>query len=150
MSRYRRVNIDGQSLYKTETRTVAAATKPGIFATIDGNDQFVKATAVSGRMYVIGAAEHEGLGITQEIPEDHSAVGHYLEEGREFAVLMGSGTYTKDQPVTVGSDGLAIAIPQTTGTYDVIGYVQDDTVTIGAGNTDFVRIRARASTETVA
>lgn len=28
MARYRRVNIDGQSLYKTETRKVAAASLP--------------------------------------------------------------------------------------------------------------------------
>ncbi len=28
MPRYRRVNIDGQSLYKTETRTTAAALLP--------------------------------------------------------------------------------------------------------------------------
>ena len=32
MARYRRINIDGQSLYKTETRKVAAASLPGTFA----------------------------------------------------------------------------------------------------------------------
>ena len=48
MPRYRRVNIDGQSLYKTETRTTAAALLPGTAATINSSDEFAQATALSG------------------------------------------------------------------------------------------------------
>lgn len=149
MPRYRRVNIDGQSLYKTETRVTAAALYPGTFAVIDSDGEFAQAAAVTGRMYVVSAAEHQGLGIADQIPAGVSAVGHYLEEGREFAVRMGPGTYTKDQPITVNASGLAVAIPAAAGTYQVIGYSQDD-ATIGAGETDFIRIRARASSVTVA
>lgn len=145
MSRYRRVNIDGHSV--TETRLAAAAIYPGTFAIIDGSDKFAQATEVTGRMYVIGAAEHEGLGIEDQVPAGHSAVGNYLEEGREFAVRMAAGDYTKDQPVTVGAGGLAIALPSAPATYQVIGYIQDDVTTAG---TDFIRIRARASSVTVA
>lgn len=146
MSRYRRVNIDGQSLYKTETRLVAAAIYPGTFAVINNDDEFAQASGVTGRMYIIDNAHHEGLGITDQIPEGHSAVGNYLEEGREFAVRMAAGTYTKDQPVTVGATGLAEAIPASAGTYPVIGFIQDDVTTTGV---DFIRIRTRASSVVV-
>ncbi|EHF0044282.1 hypothetical protein IFY18_002681 [Salmonella enterica] len=37
MSRYRRVNIDGKSLYKTETRITAAELLPGTAVTINGD-----------------------------------------------------------------------------------------------------------------
>ncbi|EPJ7072457.1 hypothetical protein I9725_002636 [Citrobacter freundii] len=53
MPRYRRVNIDGQSLYKTETRTTAAALLPGTAATINSSDKFAQATALTGRLYII-------------------------------------------------------------------------------------------------
>ena len=146
MPRYRRVNIDGKSLYKTETRKTAAALYPGTFAVINGDDQFAQANAATGRVYIIDCAYHEGLGITDQIPAGHSAVGNYLEEGREFAVRMAAGTYTKDQPVTVSAAGLAVAIPSADGDYNVIGYIQDDVTTAAV---DFIRIRARASSVTV-
>ncbi|MEN1361328.1 hypothetical protein AAIH09_31885, partial [Pseudomonas aeruginosa] len=79
MSRYRRVNIDGKSLFKTETRKTAAALYPGTFAVIDGDDEFAQADEVVGRLYVLDSAYHEGLGITDQIPAGHSAVGNYLE-----------------------------------------------------------------------
>ena len=147
MARYRRVNIDGKSLFKTETRKTAAALYPGTFATINGSDLFAQAAAVVGRMYVLDAAHHEGLSITDQIPSGHSAIGNYLEEGREFAVRMAAGTYTKDQAVTVSASGLAIPVPSTAGTYKVIGYIQDDVTTTAV---DFIRIRIRADSVTVA
>jgi hypothetical protein len=42
MPRYRRVNIDGQSLYKTETRTTAAALLPGTAATINWRQSLLR------------------------------------------------------------------------------------------------------------
>lgn len=146
MARYRRVNIDGKSLYKTETRLAAAAIYPGTFAVIDEDDKFAQANAETGRVYIVDCAYHEGLGITDQIPAGHSAVGNYLEEGREFAVRMAAGTYTKDQPVTVSAAGLAVAVPTAEGTYPVIGFIQDDVTTTAI---DFIRIRARASSVTV-
>lgn len=147
MPRYRRVNIDGKSLYKTETRKTAAALYPGTFVTINGSNLFAQATAVVGRLYVLDVAHHEGLAITDQVPAGHSGIGNYLEEGREFAVRMAAGTYTKDQPVTVGAGGLATAIPAGAGTYQVIGYIQDSVTTTAV---DFIRIRVRASSVTVA
>ncbi len=53
MARYRRVNIDSKSLFKTEPRKLAAATYPGTFAVIDTSDEFAQSAAVTGRMYII-------------------------------------------------------------------------------------------------
>lgn len=151
MSRYRRVNIDGKSLYKTETRPVAAAMLPGVFATIPtATDLFTQVAAlpVSGRVYVMDPAYSQGLGIRDAIPLGDNGVGNYVEEGREFAVLMGPGTYTKDQPITILATGLAGAVPAGAGTYAIVGYSQDDAV-IASGETDFIRIRIRAGSVTV-
>lgn len=140
MPRYRRVNIDGKSLFKTETRLTAAALLPGTFAVINGDDEFAQATEVVGRMYVIDCAYHEGLTITEAVPAGHSAVGNYVEEGRELAILMPAGTYTKDQPITLGANGQGAAATEGA---DVLGYSQDD-ATIASGQTDFIRVRIRA------
>uniref|UniRef100_UPI0035C71F1B hypothetical protein n=1 Tax=Serratia quinivorans TaxID=137545 RepID=UPI0035C71F1B len=145
MPRYRRVNIDGKSLYKTETRKTAAALYPGTFAVINGSNLFAQAATPVGRMYVVDSAYHEGLGITDQVPSGHSAIGNYLEEGREFAVRVAAGTYTKDQPITVVA-GLAAAVPTAAGTYKVIGYSQDAVTTTAV---DFIRIRVRADSVTV-
>lgn len=146
MARYRRVNIDGKSLFKTETRKTADALYPGSFAVINVDDEFAQAAEVVGRLYVLDSAYHEGLGITDQIPEGHSAVGNYLEEGREFAVRMAAGAYVKDQAVTVSAAGLAVPVPAGAGTYKVIGYIQD---TVTTTEVDFIRIRVRADSVTV-
>lgn len=140
-SRYRRVNIDGKSLFRTQTRPMGAvALLPGTFAVIDAaTDTWVKAAAnAKGRVYVIGAAEHQGLGIRDAVPVGDSAVGNYVEEGREFAVLCPAGTFAVDTPVAINAGGLGV--PGTDA--NCIGYSQD-AVTIGAGDTDFVRVRMR-------
>lgn len=139
MSRYRRVNIDGKSI--TETRAAAAALLPGTFVTIDGNEKFAQATAVVGRMYVVNPAYHQGLGIRDAVPTGDSAVGEYVEEGRELAILCPAGTYKKDTPIKLGANGQgAIA---TDDTDSVIGYSQDEVTLTEA---DFIRVRMRVGT----
>ncbi len=146
-SRYRRVNIDGQSLYKTETRTTAAALLPGTAAIINGEDVFAQATALTGRLYIIDCAYHQGLGIRDVIPEGDSAVGNYVEEGRELALLCVPGAYKKDSPIKLGANGqFTLATDDTDA---VIGYSQDE-ATIAAGTTDFIRVRMRVGTVAVA
>lgn len=143
MSRYRRVNIDGKSLDKTETRRAAAALLPGTFAVINASDQFAQAAALVGRIYLIDSTHHQGLGIRDAVPSGDSAVGNYVEEGRELAVLCPAGAYKKDTPIKLGANGQgAIA---TGDTDKVIGYSQDDAV-IAAGQTDFIRVRFRVGT----
>lgn len=142
-SNYRRVNIDGQSLYKTETRVTAAALLPGTFAVIDATDKFAQATALKGRIYVVDVAYHQGLTIRDAVPVGDSAVGNYVEEGRELAILCPAGTYKKDDPIKLGANGFGAKA--TSDTDSVIGYSQDDAV-IAASGTDFIRVRMRVGT----
>ncbi len=143
MSRYRRVNMDGQSLYKTETRVAAANILPGTFAVIDGDNEFAQAAETVGRLYVIECAYHQGLGIRDAVPAGDSAVGNYVEEGRELAILCPAGTYAKDTPIKLGASGRGAIATDDTDT--VLGYSQDDAV-IASGQTDFIRIRLRVGT----
>ncbi|VEB97285.1 Uncharacterised protein [Cedecea lapagei] len=142
-SRYRRVNIDGQSLYKTETRIAAAALLPGTLATINASNQFAQATALKGRVYVIDVAYHQGLNIREAVPAGDSAIGNYVEEGRELAVLCAPGAYKKDSPIKLGTNGQFTLA--TADTDSVIGYSQDE-ATIAASSTDFIRVRFRVGT----
>lgn len=145
MSRYRRVNIDGQSLYKTETRRVAdAATTgilPGTFVVIDSNDRWAQSTGTTGRIYVMDVAYHEGLGIRDAVPAGHSGVGNYVEEGRELAILVPAGTYAKDSPIKLGTNGQGALASDDTDT--VLGYSQDAVTLTEA---DFIRVRFRVGT----
>ncbi|WP_223146179.1 hypothetical protein [Pusillimonas sp. ANT_WB101] len=135
-TRYRRINIDGKSLYKTETRLAAVDLRPGTFAIIDNDNKFaLAASGAVGRLYVIDVAYHEGLTITDVVPAGHSAIGNYVEEGREFAVYVAAGTYKKDDPIYVGANGQAAP----SGT-NIIGFSQDDVV---LGADDYIRIRCR-------
>lgn len=139
MSRYNRVNLDGKSI--TETRIAAADLLPGTFAVINSAEKFAQAGALSGRLYLINSASHVGLGIVEASPANDSAVGEYVEEGRELAVLCPAGTYSKDTPITLGAAGKgAIASADTDS---VIGYSQDSVVLTAD---DFIRVRFRVGT----
>lgn len=140
MSRYRRINIDGKSI--TETRLTAAALLPGTLAVIDAAGKFAQATAAAGRLYVISPGTHQGLEIRDAIPAGDSAVGEYMEEGRELAILCPAGAYKKDTPIKVGANGQGAAGVE--GTDSLIGYSQDE-ATIATGQTDFIRVRMRSA-----
>lgn len=153
MARFRRINIDGKSLFKTETRLLTAAAFPGTAVTIDkATDQFVTANGTTGpraRLYVLDEAAIIGLDTMTQVPAGCSAIGNYLEEGREFAVRMAAGTYTKDDPVVVNATGQFVALPGGAGSYNVVGFVQEDEpVTLAAP--DLIRIRAQSGPVTVA
>lgn len=137
MARFRRTNLDGKSI--TETRLTAAALLPGTFAYINEDGAFAQADAPMGRLYVINPGYHQGLGIEDAIPQGSSAVGDYVEEGREFAVRIASGTYLKDQPITVNASGNAEA-----GASNIVGYSQES---VTLSQTDFLRIRMRTVLE---
>lgn len=131
MARFRRVNIDGKSV--TETAVSEVAVKPGTPVKMVA-DKFVVATDAKGRIYVVNPAYHEGLGIKDEIPIDHSVVADYAEEGREFAILLTKGTYTKDNAITIDKGVFKLASPGE----QVFAFCQE-TVTLEAD--DFVRVR---------
>ncbi|MGR7479732.1 gp53 minor capsid family protein [Klebsiella aerogenes] len=147
MARYRRVNIDGQSLYKTETRTMAMEARPGTAVVIDSNDQFTPATELSGRLYILDCAYHQGLGIMDKVPAGDSGVGNYVEEGRELALLCGVGTYKKDTPIKLTINGGFL--PATDDTDSVIGYSQDE-FTVTGSDPELIRVRMRVGTAAAA
>lgn len=141
MSRYRRVNIDGKSVFKTETRLAATDLLPGTFAVINSDDKFANTAALVGRLYVVDNAYHQGLGIRDVVPANDSAVGNYVEEGRELAILCGADTYKKDSPIKITTGGKGALATGDTDT--VIGYSQDEATLIGE---DFIRVRFRVGT----
>lgn len=131
MARFRRVNIDGKSV--TETAVSAAALKPGTPVKMTAG-KFVAAADTTGRIYVVNPAYHEGLGIEDAIPVGHSVVADYAEEGREFAILLPEGTYTKDAAITIGEGGFKLVASDE----PVFAFCQE-AVTLEAA--DFVRVR---------
>lgn len=143
MPRFRRINIDGHSLMKTETRRTAAALLPGTFALIDDDtDEFTQATAAAGRLYVIDVGHSQGLNVNEAIPADDSAIGNYVEEGRELAIRFAASTsLDKDQPITVTTGGLGLAAVEG-GEATIVGYSQE-TVTLASGSTDLIRCRMK-------
>lgn len=121
MFRFRRVNIDGKSI--TETRLAGAELKPGELVKLEGG-KFVKATTAEGRLYIVNPAFHEGKTIADAIKAGETVVADYVEPGREFAMRVALGAYTKDQAIQVGDVTVA--------------YCQED-VTLEAE--DFIRVR---------
>lgn len=137
-SRYRRVNLDGKSI--TETREMKAGSMPGTFVMIDG-DLVTEHNGSTSRVYVLNPAYHQGLGIRDEVPSGDSGVLEYVEEGRELAILVGAGTYKKDSPIKIKTNGTGRGELATSGTDSVIGYCQDD---VTLTSEDFIRVRFRA------
>lgn len=121
MFRFRRVNIDGKSI--TETRLAGAKLKPGELVKLQGG-KFVKAETAEGRLYIVNPAFHEGKTIADAIAMGETVVADYVEPGREFAMRVPLGAYTKDQAIKVNEVTVA--------------YCQED-VTLDAE--DFIRVR---------
>lgn len=142
--RFRRVNIDGKSLFKTETRLASAAILPGTFVVIDdADDQFEQIAAATGgeRLYVADVGYAQGLNIMEANPAGNSMVGNYVEARREFAVRFAGGTsLVKDQPITVGAGGLGVAAAADADPATIVAFSQE-TVTLPAGAQDFIRVR---------
>lgn len=142
MSRFNRINIDGESLFKTETRKVAdeAGILPGTFVTISA-DGFTAATAGTvGRVYVLDPAVSEGLRADDIVPAGHSTSANYLEEGRELAVLVAAGAYTKDASIAVGDSGVGVLAEA-----NVVAYSQE---TVTLSEAALLRVRVRSGVQT--
>lgn len=121
MFRFRRVNIDGKSI--TETRLAGAELKPGELVKLESG-KFVKAETAEGRLYIVNPAFHEGKTIADAIAMGETVVADYVEPGREFAMRVAEGAYTKDKAIQLGDVTVA--------------YCQED-VTLKAE--DFIRVR---------
>lgn len=150
MARFRRINLDGQSLFKTETRVLLAAAYPGTVQVINTDPEkfsVANGTVGSPRLYVLDENWYEGLGCMDQIPADSTAIGNYLEDDREFAARMVAGTYKKDQSVYVNATGQVTLVPATPGTFRAIGYVQEQEE-VTTTEVDLIRIRVQFHTVT--
>jgi len=149
MARFRRINLDGKSLFKTETRRMSVNGYPGTVVVLNDDNEFefrLSNSTLGPRLYLLDEASHEGKGCMDQIPVNHTAIGNYIEEGREFAARMADGTYRKDQSVYLAASGVITLVPSTSGTtFNAIGYVQEqDEVTIT--DVDLIRIRVQYHT----
>ncbi|EFG1287521.1 hypothetical protein U2S04_004280 [Escherichia coli] len=140
MSRFRRVNIDGKSI--TETYTAKVAVKPGELVKLDGG-KFAKATSAdvgAAQLYIVNPAFHEGKTITDAIAANETVVADYVEQGREFALLVPAAAYVKGAAIALAADGvkLFVAPSEQAAPDPIIAYCQED-VTLGAE--DFIRVR---------
>lgn len=123
MFRFRRVNIDGKSI--TETRLAGADLKPGKLVKLDSESgKFVEATTADDRLYIVNPAFHEGKTIADVIAKNETVVADYVEPGREFAMRVEAGTYTKDQPYKIGEK--------------IVAYYQEGVI---LEQEDFIRVR---------
>lgn len=121
MFRFRRVNIDGKSI--TETYAAGEEVLPGKLVKLVGG-KFMNATDATGRLYIVNPAFHEGKTIADAIAMGETVVADYVEPGREFAMRVALGTYTKDQAIQLGDVTVA--------------YCQED---VKLEAEDFVRVR---------
>lgn len=141
MFRFRRVNIDGKSI--TETYAAGEEVLPGTPVKLVSGE-FMNATDTEGRLYIVNPAYHEGKGIGDAIAEGETVVADYAEQGREFAVLVPAGTYTKDAGITIGKDGFDLASPasgegeEAVPADPVFAYCQED---VTLEDNDFIRVR---------
>lgn len=121
MFRFRRVNIDGKSI--TETRLAGDELKPGELVKLQ-DGKFVKAKTAEDRLYIVNPAFHEGKTIADAIKEGETVVADYVEPGREFAMRVEKGAYTKDQAFQLSNVTVA--------------YYQED---VTLEEADFIRVR---------
>lgn len=139
--RYRRVNLDGLSIYQTETYPVVAASNAGRFVKIVSKKFATAAAADVGavQLYILEVQNQTGLGILDAIPINESAIGNYVQEGRVFAARALSGlAFIKDTPVYLTATGTIT--PTRAASEAAVGYSQDD-VTLTQDDLVMIRIK---------
>lgn len=140
-TRPHRINMDGKSV--TETRRTAAALLPGSLAFINPAGFFAQYVTegkrVGRRIYVVNVDYLTGQRVAEPVPAGESAVGDYVEPGREFAMLVAGGTVVAfDSPLTPNATGgLRLGV---VGTDEIIAYSQE-AYTVPAGAAQLVLVR---------
>lgn len=142
--RPRRINNDGRS--NTETRIAKTALLPGSFAYINpADDNFTQAPATEALtppLYIINVDTIIGETADVAVKAGESAVGDYVEQGRQFAALVAAGTILKkDTPLMLhATNGTLIAYVAAEGN-KLLAYSQEVyTIPAGAAALALVRI----------
>lgn len=141
--RPRRINNDGKS--NTETRIAKTALLPGSFVFINpADDNFTQAIAanmITPPMYIVSVDDIIGETADTAVKAGESAVGDYVEQGRQFAALVAATTVLKkDSPLMLhATDG--ILIPYAVAAGNVIVAYSQEVYTIPAGSPALARVR---------
>lgn len=134
--RYKRINLDGKSI--NYTTTSAAALKGGQIVCLDAAGLAILATAAlvlaGAKLYAVVSP---ALGLAEVIPAGDSLTLDYMQEGREFALLVAASTVlTRDLILTVDAGILKLVTAGAPGrAYSVEKY------TVAAGKSELVRVR---------
>ena len=140
-TRPHRINMDGKSI--TETRRTAAALLPGSLALINAAGFFaqygVDGKRAGRQLFIINVDYSSGQRAADAVAAGDSAVGDYVEEGREFAALVAGGTVLSfNSPLTPNATGgLRLGV---VGTDEIIAYSQE-AYTVPAGAAQLVLVR---------
>lgn len=140
-TRPHRINIDGKSI--TETRRTVAALLPGSLAFINSTGLFAQYVTegkrVGRRIYAVNVDYSSGQKVADAVALGDSAVGDYVEEGRELALLVAPTTVLAfDSPLTPAANGtLRLGV---IGTDEIIGYSQEKFTVGAAAQLAIVRI----------
>lgn len=138
--RPRRINNDGISI--TELGLAKTALLPGSFVVLDADAEFVQATAVVKPLYIVNVDDKIGEDILTAVVAGESATCDYVEQRRQFAALVKSGTACiKDTPFKLSATGGTLE--KATAPEDVvIAYSQEIyTTPANGGKPSHVRIR---------
>ncbi|XSW38987.1 hypothetical protein ACNFZX_13530 [Escherichia coli] len=140
MFRFRRVNIDGKSI--TETYAANEAVKPGELVKL-AEGKFAKAALADvgkAQLFIVNPAFHEGKTIADEIAKGATVVADYVEQGREFALLVPAAAYVKGAAIALAADGvkLFVAPSEQAAPDPIIAYCQED---VTLEEKDFIRVR---------
>jgi hypothetical protein len=141
--RPRRINNDGLS--NTETRLAKTALLPGSFAYINpADDNFTQAVAanmIAPPMYIIGVDSLIGETADTAVAAGSSAVGDYVEQGRQFAALVAATTVLKkDSPLMLHATNGTL-IPYVVAAGNVIVAYSQEVYTIPAGSAALALVR---------
>lgn len=141
--RPRRINNDGLS--NTETRIAKTALLPGSFAYINPtDDNFTQAPATEALtppLYIINVDTLIGETADVAVKAGESAVGDYVEQGRQFAALVAASTVLKkDSPLMLHATNGTL-IPYVVAEGNVLLAYSQEVYTIPAGAAALALIR---------
>jgi hypothetical protein len=144
-TRYHRVNQDGSSLGAylngdTRCAVLAAANYAGSFVKLTAG-KFAAAGLVdpgTTQLWILDEHSLTGQAIDAQITSGETATGHYVTEGRLFAVRCAAGAYVEGVRVYLTAAGLGTV---TAGTDAVaVGYAKE---TVTLAGVDYVLVQVK-------
>lgn len=115
--------------------------KPGVMVTLSAGKFALAGVATLTQLFVLQDNYLAMLGTDDAYQADETAPGLVpLDEQLFNCRFAASAALTKGDAVVLAANGLLRKLPTAAGTYLVVGYA-DETVTLGAGGEDLIRVR---------